>query len=103
MPTARLDRWPPAREIAAVVRSLWSSREATPLARVACGTRRGFEAIAQRQEDAINVRRHDMLCSGNPFDGRVDYRGRCGISEKPNAASRRFSKKEQCRFCLTTQ
>jgi hypothetical protein len=72
---------------------LWSSREATPLARVACGTRRGFEAIAQRQDNAINIRRHDRLCSGNPFDGRVDYRGRCGISEKAQRRIEAFRKK----------
>src|SRR5712664_3555244 len=102
MPTARLDQWTPAREIAAVGGSLWSAREATPLARVACGKRRGFEAIAQRHDDVINVRRHDRLCSGNPFDGRVDYRGRCGISEKPNAASRRFAKKRALSFLTDT-
>jgi hypothetical protein len=72
---------------------LWSSREATPLTRVACGKRRGFEAIAQRHDDAINVRRHDMLCSGNPFDGRVDYRERYGISEKSPTPHRGVSQK----------
>jgi hypothetical protein len=79
---------PPNRRL---VRSLWSSCEATPLARVTCGRRRGFEAIAQRHDDAINLCRHDML--GNPFDGRADYRGPCGISEKAQRRIEAFRKK----------
>jgi hypothetical protein len=34
-----------------------------------------------------------MLCSGNPFDGRVDYRGRCGISETAQRRIEAFRKK----------